>query len=194
MACPWCVFGRGSERGLLRFATNSRLDRSQTQTGTGVKACPCVACKSSGGWIRTSDLRVMSPTSYQAALPRNLGAALLGPLARGSQFVGHRVARCGGLRLCLGSAGRQESTHASTAASAMSSTIRSSMVYRLDRSIGQGHAAFVVGGDDQLRAVLDFVTHRGGLVADDDGVGPPLLGEIVGQFLRVVSAPDHVIR
>jgi hypothetical protein len=25
----------------------------------------------SGGWIRTSDLRVMSPTSYQAALPRN---------------------------------------------------------------------------------------------------------------------------
>ena len=30
---------------------------------------PCY-CFGSGGWIRTNDLRVMSPTSYQTAPPR----------------------------------------------------------------------------------------------------------------------------
>src|SRR5438552_589832 len=38
---------------------------------TRVAASPC-RIESSGGRIRTSDLRVMSPTSYQAALPRDL--------------------------------------------------------------------------------------------------------------------------
>ena len=36
------------------------------------KGHPKVAFFNSGGRIRTSDLRVMSPTSYQAALPRDL--------------------------------------------------------------------------------------------------------------------------
>ncbi len=30
----------------------------------------------SGGWIRTNDLRVMSPTSYQAAPPRNINSKI----------------------------------------------------------------------------------------------------------------------
>src|SRR3954470_18107966 len=38
---------------------------------TRIAASPFVS-RSSGGRIRTSDLRVMSPTSYQAALPRDL--------------------------------------------------------------------------------------------------------------------------
>src|ERR1043166_3643208 len=46
--------------------------RSPTQTATGFHQWP-FAFGSSGGRIRTSDLRVMSPTSYQAALPRDLG-------------------------------------------------------------------------------------------------------------------------
>ena len=40
----------------------------------------------SGGRIRTSDLRVMSPTSYQAALPRDLCTHLITP-ERGVKFV-----------------------------------------------------------------------------------------------------------
>ena len=36
----------------------------------------------SGGGIRTPDLRVMSPTSYQTALPRNKSGSFLYPLIR----------------------------------------------------------------------------------------------------------------
>ena len=54
--------------------------REQTKTPRRVASASCVnrrvaisrnRCSSSGGRIRTSDLRVMSPTSYQAALPRD---------------------------------------------------------------------------------------------------------------------------
>jgi hypothetical protein len=41
------------------------------EKGTRDAASP-LSIGSSGGRIRTSDLRVMSPTSYQAALPRDL--------------------------------------------------------------------------------------------------------------------------
>ncbi len=41
------------------------------EKGTRIAASPFVIWNS-GGRIRTSDLRVMSPTSYQAALPRDL--------------------------------------------------------------------------------------------------------------------------
>ena len=34
-----------------------------------INVSPCICC-GSGGWIRTNDLRVMSPTSYQTAPPR----------------------------------------------------------------------------------------------------------------------------
>ena len=53
--------------------------REQTKTPRRVTSASCVnlrvaisrnRCPSSGGRIRTSDLRVMSPTSYQAAPPR----------------------------------------------------------------------------------------------------------------------------
>ena len=33
-------------------------------------SCKSLILHGSGGWIRTSDLRVMSPTSFQAAPPR----------------------------------------------------------------------------------------------------------------------------
>src|SRR5947207_2807409 len=46
------------------------------EKGTCVAASPC-PLRSSGGRIRTSDLRVMSPTSYQAALPRDLCLPIL---------------------------------------------------------------------------------------------------------------------
>src|SRR5438552_13148581 len=42
-----------------------------------VKCWLCPSKGSSGGRIRTSDLRVMSPTSYQASLPLYLGLILL---------------------------------------------------------------------------------------------------------------------
>ena len=45
--------------------------------------CFCNRPGNSGGWIRTNDLRVMSPTSYQTALPRNqVNAAVYAPETR----------------------------------------------------------------------------------------------------------------
>jgi hypothetical protein len=44
------------------------------EKGPALHASPC-SFGSSGGRIRTSDLRVMSPTSYQAALPRDLSSS-----------------------------------------------------------------------------------------------------------------------
>jgi hypothetical protein len=46
--------------------------------GPASHASPCLF-SSSGGRIRTSDLRVMSPTSYQAALPRDQLRTVLYP-------------------------------------------------------------------------------------------------------------------
>ena len=48
----------------------SRRDRSKTKKASRKRLA--FNDFSSGGRIRTSDLRVMSPTSYQAALPRDL--------------------------------------------------------------------------------------------------------------------------
>ena len=48
----------------------------------------------SGGRIRTSDLRVMSPTSYQAALPRDLCSVILA--------LGTIASRCQSRRIVIG--------------------------------------------------------------------------------------------
>jgi hypothetical protein len=56
----------GNERGydILIQGSNRRIEKA---------ACDHAAFKfGCGGWIRTSDLWVMSPTSYQAALPRGI--------------------------------------------------------------------------------------------------------------------------
>ncbi len=55
--------------GQLMYSFVYKLTLFANKKGTRVAASPLVI-ESSGGWIRTSDLRVMSPTSYQAALPR----------------------------------------------------------------------------------------------------------------------------
>ncbi len=53
----------------------------------------------SGGWIRTNDLRVMSPTSYQTALPRNqVGTIGLNPAAVNAPFVLERITEESGIR------------------------------------------------------------------------------------------------
>src|SRR6266699_2931462 len=46
------------------------INMGRARKRTCINASPFSAI-SSGGRIRTSDLRVMSPTSYQAALPRD---------------------------------------------------------------------------------------------------------------------------
>src|SRR4051812_15969379 len=53
----------------MRFRGNL-AEHGQKKKGTRIAASP-FQFGSSGGGIRTSDLRVMSPTSYQAALPRD---------------------------------------------------------------------------------------------------------------------------
>jgi 2,4-dienoyl-CoA reductase-like NADH-dependent reductase (Old Yellow Enzyme family) len=47
--------------------------QSPMRNETGQTRLPCLTCDvvGSGGRIRTDDLRVMSPTSYQTAPPRN---------------------------------------------------------------------------------------------------------------------------
>ncbi len=55
----------------LVYALVYVLLKSGRKKRTRVVASPC-RVRSSGGRIRTSDLRVMSPTSYQAALPRGV--------------------------------------------------------------------------------------------------------------------------
>ena len=68
------------------------------EKGTRIAASPFVIWNS-GGRIRTSDLRVMSPTSYQAALPRDqFSVAHLR-----SQGGGVNCDRLKGLRSRLGS-------------------------------------------------------------------------------------------
>ncbi len=76
MASPF-VASVGRESGIFHASQNlmyslmyiSRLFAQQKRTYVAIS--PFVS-RSSGGRIRTSDLRVMSPTSYQAALPRDM--------------------------------------------------------------------------------------------------------------------------
>src|SRR5277367_2373001 len=54
----------------MGYSLGYKHPNSANKKGTRIAASPFRSF-SSGGRIRTSDLRVMSPTSYQAALPRD---------------------------------------------------------------------------------------------------------------------------
>jgi hypothetical protein len=51
---------RTDPKGILKIKKDLHLKRYKS-----------LNCYGSGGWIRTNDLRVMSPTSYQTAPPRD---------------------------------------------------------------------------------------------------------------------------
>src|SRR5947209_16469186 len=78
------------------LCTSRRVEAKKE--GTRDAASPsCLS--SSGGRIRTSDLRVMSPTSYQAALPRDL--------VTDSRFASASVKESGG-KSCRSSCGAKQ--------------------------------------------------------------------------------------
>src|SRR5438045_7614970 len=75
--------------------------------GTRIAASP-FQIASSGGRIRTSDLRVMSPTSYQAALPRDVGPIFSSPASHKSNLLPRFVAHFLILAMCRCPAGEQQ--------------------------------------------------------------------------------------
>src|SRR5436309_13667849 len=63
--------------GLMGYSLGYKLAFRRNKKGTRICCKSPFGSSNSGGRIRTSDLRVMSPTSYQAALPRDLVELLI---------------------------------------------------------------------------------------------------------------------
>jgi hypothetical protein len=69
-ACGYSRLVTTEHAGLSDFGSKSREELNPHRVLTNEKPRICRAFPDSGGGIRTRDLRVMSPTSYQTAPPR----------------------------------------------------------------------------------------------------------------------------